>query len=123
MRTNGQPKRRGITLLESLVLVVILSIVATGAGQSLLAITKIPTQTDAMLVEENALVSKMEQMRSVSFDNLTIGTAVTPYSDEKTTVDVAYGDPAGGGSPNMNWKQITVRMANGRQLVTMVCKP
>jgi type II secretory pathway pseudopilin PulG len=123
MRSNGRQHRRGISLLESLVLVVILSIVATGAGQSLLAITKIPVQTDATLLEENALVSKMEQMRGVSFDNLAIGTALSPYSEGSMAVDVAYGDPAGGGSPNTNWKQVTVRMTNGRQLVMMVCKP
>jgi type II secretory pathway pseudopilin PulG len=123
MRSIGKNHRRGVTLLESLVLVVILAIVAAGAGQSLQAITKIPSQTDATLVDENALVSKLEQMRSVSFDNLPIGTAITPYSDGTVSVDVAYADPAGGATPNVNWKQVTARLTNGRQLVMTVCKP
>jgi type II secretory pathway pseudopilin PulG len=123
MRSIGKQHRRGLSLLESLMLVVILSIVAAGAGQSLMAITKIPTQADASLVEENTLVSKLEQMRSVGFDNLTIGTAITPYSDGSVSVDVAYADPAGGASANVNWKQVTARLANGRQLVMTVCKP
>ncbi len=123
MRSIGKQKRRGLSLVESLMLVVILSIVASGAGQSLLAITKIPTQADAALVEETALVSKLEQMRSVTYDSLTIGTAITPYSDGTVSVDVALADPTGGASPNVNWKQVTVRLADGRQLMTMVCKP
>jgi type II secretory pathway pseudopilin PulG len=123
MRSNGQHRRRGLSLIESLMLVAILSIVATGAGQSLLAITKIPVQTDAALDDENVLVSKMEQVRSAAFDSLTIGTAIAPYSEGDILVDVAYADPGGGGSSNTNWKQVTVRQAGGRQLIIMVCKP
>jgi type II secretory pathway pseudopilin PulG len=123
MRSIGKTRRRGLSLLESLLLVTILSIVAVGAGQSLQAVTKIPSQTDASLAEENLLVSKLEQVRSVSFDALPIGTAVTPLSDESVSVDVAYADPAGGATPNPSWKQVTARLAGGRQLVMTVCKP
>jgi hypothetical protein len=104
-------------------LVTILGIVGTTAGQALLAISKTPKQADAALIEETALVSKMESMRSLSFDNLTIGTALADYSDNTVSVDVAYGDPSGGGAQNTNWKQITVRLAGGRQLTTFVSKP
>ena len=122
MRSNGPHQRRGLSLIESLMLVVILAIVAAGAGQSLLAITKIPAQADATLVDETALVSKLELMRAANFDSLTVGTAITPFSDA-VLVDVALADPAGGAIANPNWKQITVRYADGRQLTTMVSKP
>jgi hypothetical protein len=123
MRSIGKNNRRGLSLLESLMLVVILAIVAVGAGQSLQAVSKIPSQTDASLTDESLLVSKLEQVRSVSFDSLPIGTAVTPFSDGTVSVDVVYADPAGGGTPNVSWKQVTARLTNGRQLVLTVCKP
>jgi hypothetical protein len=104
-------------------LVTILSIVGTTAGQALMSISKTPKQADNTLLEETALVSKMEFMRGISFDNLTIGTAITPYSDQSVSVDVAYGDPTGGFTPNLSWKQITVRLVGGRQLTTFVSKP
>jgi type II secretory pathway pseudopilin PulG len=123
MRVIGRHHRRGISLLESLMLVVILSIVAVGAGQSLQAVTKVPRQTDVSLTEENALVSKLEEIKSASFDDLAVGTAIAPYSDGTVSVDVAYADPAGGATANMNWKQVTVRLESGRQLILTVCKP
>ena len=123
MRSKGQKHPRGLSLMESLMLVVILAIISTGTGQVLMAVTKIPKQTDATLQEETSIVSKMEQMRSVSFDSLPIGTAVSPFSDGGVYVDVAYADPHGGSNSSTNWKQITVRLAGGRQLQAMVCKP
>ena len=123
MRSKGVQHRRGLSLMESLMLVVILAIISTGTGQVLMAVTKIPKQTDATLRDETSIVSKMEQMRSVSFDNLPIGTAVSPYSDNGVYVDVAYADPHGGNSPSTSWKQIPVRLAAGRQIHAMVCKP
>jgi hypothetical protein len=104
-------------------LVTILGIVGTTAGQALMAISKTPKQADAVLMDETALVSKMEFMRGLAFNNLEIGTAVTPYSDETVSVDVAYADPGGGGAMNTSWKQITVRLAGGKQLTTYVSKP
>jgi hypothetical protein len=104
-------------------LVSILSIVGTTAGQALMSISKTPKQADAALLDETALVSRMEYMRGLSFENLNVGTAVTPGSDSTVSVDVAYADPHGGGAVNTNWKQITVRLANGKQLTTFVSKP
>jgi type II secretory pathway pseudopilin PulG len=123
MRSIGKHHRRGLSLVESLMLVVILSIVATGAGQGLLAITKIPGQADAILSDENAMVSKLEEIRGAEFDTLVVGTAISPYSDATVSVDVAYADPSGGMTPNVNWKQVTVRLGSGRQLILMVCRP
>ncbi|MEI8197950.1 MAG: hypothetical protein WCI73_18815 [Phycisphaerae bacterium] len=122
MRSQGPQRRRGLSLIECLMLVIILGIIGGGAGQALLAVAKVPAQTNNTLTEEMAVVSKMEQMRSVSFANLPLGTAVSPYSDN-VLVDVAYADPTGGNSPSTNWKQVTVRIPGGRQLVTMMSKP
>src|ERR1043166_2867443 len=120
---NRRKHRRGLSLMESLMLVVMLGIIGTGAGQALIAVAKIPTQTDATLNEETALVSRLEQMRSIAYDSLPIGGNVAPYSDSTIGIDVAYADPRGGSTPSTKWKKITVHMANGRQLVTTVCKP
>jgi len=108
--------------MECLMLLVILGIVSASTGQALIAVAKNPRQTDSALADETSLISKMEQMRSVDFDSLTIGTNVAPFSDA-VRVDIAYADPTGGASPSVNWKQITVRMGSARQLVTTVCKP
>lgn len=123
MRSTGKISRRGLSLVESLMLVVVLAIISSGAGQVLQAVTKVPKQTDSTLLEETKVVSKMEQMRSVSFANLPLGTAVSPYSDGDVSVDIALADPTGGNNPSSNWKQITVRLPSGRQLVAMVCQP
>lgn len=123
MRRQRGKTRRGLSLIESLMLVVILSIIGTTAGRGLLAITKIPSQADKVLLEETALVSKMEFVRALAYDNLTVGTAISPYSDGEVSVDVAYADPGGGATPDTNWKQVTVRLANGRQLTTYVSRP
>ena len=122
MRPNSAKHRRGLSLLESLMLVVILGITSGGVGQALIAVAKVPNAVDGTLSDEISLVSKMEFMRSVSFNNLTIGTAVSPYSDT-VMVDIAYADPEGGSNPVAGWKQITVRLASGRQLSMMVSMP
>jgi hypothetical protein len=109
--------------MESLMLVVMLGIVGTGASQALIAVAKVPTYTDATLTDETALVSRLEQMRSIQFDSVPIGGNVSPYSDSSIGVDVAYADPRGGASPSTKWKKITAHMANGKQLVMTVCKP
>ena len=103
-------------------LVVILGIASGGIGEAMIAVAKVPTKVDSTLTDETSMLSKMEQMRSVSFDSLPIGTSVSPYSDT-TMVDISYADPHGGSSPSTNCKQIVVRLANGRQLSMMVCKP
>jgi len=104
-------------------LVTVLSIISAGTGKALMAITKVPGQTEVTLQQETALVSKLEQMRSTSFDSLPIGTAVSPYSDNGVFVDIALADPTGGNSPSTNWKSVTVRNNSNRQLVLLVCKP
>ena len=123
MRSKGKRHSRGLTLLESLMLVTVLSIISAGTGKALMAITKVPGQTEVTLQQETALVSKLEQMRSTSFDSLPIGTAVSPYSDNGVFVDIALADPTGGNSPSTNWKSVTVRNNSNRQLVLLVCKP
>jgi type II secretory pathway pseudopilin PulG len=115
--------RRGLSLIECLMLVAILSIVGTTAGRSLMAITKIPKAADSAFNDEMTLVSTMEHMRALAYDNLTVGTAITPYSNAHISVDVDYADPRELGMPSLNWKKITVRLPDGRQLTTYVSKP
>jgi hypothetical protein len=114
--------RRGLSLLETLMLVTILGIVGAGSGLALQTVAKTPSQTDTALTAEATLVSKMEQMKSVSFDNLTIGDGISPYSTSTIRVSVAYWDPTGGNSPSTNFKRVTVT-SNGVSLMTLVNKP
>jgi hypothetical protein len=120
-RCRRQP--RGLSLAECLMLMVVMAITGAGTGTVLSSIAKIPTQTNTNFQEGTSLVSKMEQVRAANFDALPVGTAVSPYTDNGVYVDIALADPSGGATPNANWKKITVRLANGRQLQMMVCKP
>jgi type II secretory pathway pseudopilin PulG len=95
---------RGLTLLESLILLVVLSIVALAAGVGLQAVTKVPAQTDDQMVINSQLVSCLEQVRGEPWNTMadkatklsapvTVGSKVYPC-----TVTVAQADADGGGN-------------------------
>ncbi len=55
---------RGLTLLEAMILMVILSIVAVAAGVGIQAVAKVPAQADNTLAVNDVVVSVMEQTRA-----------------------------------------------------------
>jgi len=57
-------KNRGLTLVEAMVLLVILSIVAVAAGVGLQAVVKVPAATDSTMAVDSVLVSVQEQTRA-----------------------------------------------------------
>jgi prepilin-type N-terminal cleavage/methylation domain-containing protein len=125
---KSRPKR-GFSLMEVLMLVVILGIVGAAAGKALTAMGKVPGQTDLNYQLETRLISKVEQIRAMPFDSIFAGNPSTSLSDTVTisgvtyprTVVVAFADGDGNGSPDITFKQVTVTCA-GRSISTLISK-
>lgn len=126
---NARTRRRGFTLIEAMLLVVVLSIVALATGTILIAAIKAPAINNTNLSIDTALKSKMEYLEAQPFANLTVGTP-SSLSDSVTingtvyprTVDVSLADPNGGSSPQPNFKLIQVQIG-GQSLYTLVTQP
>jgi len=73
-------KPYGLTLVEAILLLVIVSIVAVAAGVGLQAVVKVPAKTDDMMLVNNTLVSVMEQMKAKLSTNWPSTSATTSYT-------------------------------------------
>jgi Tfp pilus assembly protein PilV len=139
---------RGLTLIEAMLLVVIMSIVAVGAGVGLQAVAKVPTQTDDIMAQNNALVETLEDWKSKTWANMTVApTGMTILSTSATqtvlsgpvsinrkdftrTVTVESADPAATTDPDTftaanlqsDFRRITAEI-NGRKMRVYVTQP
>ena len=125
---NAKMNKRGFSLMEVLLLVAILGIVGAGAGKALTSIAKVPGQTDLSYQLETRLISKLEQIRSLPFDSVPIGSPSTLSDTVQVsnttyprTVTVDYADGDGNGSADLTIKQVTVTCA-GRTISTLISK-
>lgn len=108
--------RRGFSLIEVLVLVVVIGIVGAAAGRTLQMVAATPVQNDRMFQIETQLISKMEYLRSLPFDSIAVGSPNSMLSDNVTIagtyhprlVNVTLADGDGNGSVDSDFKQITV---------------
>ncbi len=122
-------RRRGFTLIEAMLLVVVLAIVATATGAILMAAIKAPAVNNTNLSIDTALKSKMEYLEAQKFANLTVGSPST-LSDTVTiggtvyprTVNISLADPNGGSNPQPNFKLVQVQIG-GQSLYTLVTNP
>lgn len=123
---------RGLTLIEAMLLVVILSIVAVAAGVGLQAVAKVPAQTDRTLAINNALVDTLEQWRAKSWATMasasdTVTVNSKPYARTITVEDAdptATNDPVTFtvGNTKTDFRRITVTI-NGQMMRLYVAKP
>jgi type II secretory pathway pseudopilin PulG len=67
-------QHRGLTLVEAMMLLVIVSIVAVAAGVGLQAVAKVPAVADSTMAVNAALVSTVEQTRANLLKNWPSGT-------------------------------------------------
>ena len=109
-------RQSGFTLLEAVIMTVILSIVAVGAGIGLQSLAKVPNRNEQMLLSSNQMIDRMEQLRGTTFANLTSG------SSGNISWTVTTADPTGGSTPQADFKQITVTQ-NGRSITCYVTQP
>ena len=123
------PRHKGFSLMEVLMLVVVLGIVGAAAGQALRAVERAPVQNDQNFQIETQLISKMEAIRAMTFDNIAVGSPNSDLSGWVTVgtssyqciVTVALADPNGGSSPQNNFKQITVT-CGGQSVTTCITR-
>jgi Tfp pilus assembly major pilin PilA len=114
---KGAGRGRGFTLIEAIVLVTVMSVVAVAAGVGLQAVAKVPTQTDATMGINNALVDAMEQWKAKSWATMasSTGTVTVNGRSYTRTVTVADADPAspeGGGTAKADFRRITVTIGS-----------
>jgi prepilin-type N-terminal cleavage/methylation domain-containing protein len=123
---NQKKRRRGFTLVEAMLVLVVMSIIALAAGVGLQSIARAPSGNDAQLVVDNYIMDKLESLRATDFASLTVGTTTDTVSIRGTnytrTTVIALADADGSGSTDTDFKQITVTL-NGRSLSTFVCQP
>ncbi|HVT82381.1 MAG TPA: hypothetical protein VHM90_17185 [Phycisphaerae bacterium] len=124
MSLRPHPRRpRGLTLIECMMLMVVMSVVVVGTGVALQSLVKVPTGNNRALVVSNLMSDKMERLKALGFTALS---ATASGSDSVTVDNVAYtrtwtitANP--GGTYDANFIQITVTIGN-RSIVSAVCK-
>ena len=120
-------KSLGVSLLESMILVVIVGIVSLGFGISLQSSARVPGAVDQRLAIHTRLVEKIEDLSSQNFATLAANTGL---SDTVTignksyarTVTVATFDANNKGSGEPDILEITVTI-DGQFLKTRVIQP
>src|ERR1041384_7997173 len=63
-------RRRGLTMIEAMLLLVTISIVAVAAGVGLQAVAKVPAQTDDILSINSEIIDRIEQMKATAWANM-----------------------------------------------------
>ena len=129
MQRKRKSSGRGFSLMEVLLLLVILGIVGVAAGTAIQAVAKSPGNNDVAFQIEIQLLSKMEQIRALSFDSIATGSPNAALSDTVTigstqyprTVTVALADANGDGNADATFKSITVT-CGGQTVVTLISR-
>jgi hypothetical protein len=135
MTRSRQFRRRGFSLMECLMIILILGIVGGAAGQMLTALAKTPRDTETQFQIDAALVSKLEYLRSLTFDQLTLcgptGMPLDPPMSDYVVINnksyarsvyITNVDANGDGVIDVNIKQIKVQIG-GQYLTTLVNQP
>jgi hypothetical protein len=120
---------RGLTIVESMMLLVTMSIIAVAAGVGLQAVAKVPGQTDDMLAVNAAVIDRMERMRAEPW--ATMGTKATALTNTSPgisinnkyypcTVTKTDIDPDGSGATDFRMISVTI----GSQTMSVyACSP
>jgi type II secretory pathway pseudopilin PulG len=100
MRSRTQ-RPRGLTLIEAMLLLVIMSIIAVSAGIGLQAVAKVPAKTDEMMAINNALVSTLEQWKANPTTTIPTAPDTVTINGKTYTrvITVEYADPTSGTDP------------------------
>jgi type II secretory pathway pseudopilin PulG len=122
-------RRRALTLIECIVLMVVLSIVSVAAGVGLQSVSKSPAGVENKLWTSEQIASKLESLRDTAYGGLTSGSAASDPDYKGVTYTMTWTvteiDPdyptntppvtqAGSG-----FKQVVVSM-NGQSMTTWV---
>ncbi len=116
--------RRGLTLIEAMVLMVVMSIVSVGVSVGLQSAVRIPEGSDRILAVSGELTSELENWRAVAWTGSTWPTTL-PYSASDTvtlsiggqsitynrTTTIKIWDPndiTGNSSPQVDFVQVRI---------------
>jgi len=116
-------KNRGLSLLEALILVVIVSIVAVAAGVGLQSIVRIPPAMDSILAINRQMASDMDSMKATAWASMASYSNTVTLNNKtyNRTVTVAQADADGNGV-DADFRQITVAIG-GQSMTTYVTQP
>lgn len=125
--TSKRRHRRGFSLLECILLVLILGIVGAAAGRAILAAARSPAQNDRIYQLETSLISKMEQIRALPFNSVAVGSPNTTLTDSVTiystayqrTVTVTLADGDGNGAADATFKRVNIS-CGGMSVETLI---
>jgi type II secretory pathway pseudopilin PulG len=115
--------RRGLTMIEAMILMVIMSAIAVATGIALQSLVRVPTMNNRTLVISNLLIDKIEQLKALGFTTL----ATTANGSDQQTIDnITYTrtwtlttNP--GSAYDSNFIQISVSIGN-QTITTAVTK-
>ncbi len=125
---RSQPRApRGVTLLESMILVIIVGIVSLGFGISLQSSARLSSAVDQRLDIHTRLVEKMEDLMSLDYVTLSANSGLSDTVSIhgvtcNRTVTVATKDADGSGTADADFLEVTVTI-NGQSLVARVTQP
>lgn len=124
--------RRGLTLVEAMLLVVIMSIVAMGAGIGLQAVAKVPTEADKTMAINAKLVDTLETWKSKSWSSMASGGGTVTVNGKgyELKVTVENADPTATTDPatfdatkvQTDFRRITAEI-DGRKMRVYVAQP
>ncbi len=118
------PRHRAVTLIESMILMVIMSVIVLGTGISFQSLVDVPTSNNRALTITNLLVDKMERLKALGFTALS---ATANGSDSPVIDNITYSrswtitlNP--GSAYDANFVQFSVTIG-GQTVTSAMCKP
>jgi type II secretory pathway pseudopilin PulG len=122
-------RRRAITLIECIVLMVVLSVVSVAAGIGLQSVSKSPSGVENRLWTSQQIASRLESLRDTSYAGILSGSATSDPDYKGVTYTITWTvteiDPDSPTSTppitqaGSGFKQIVVSM-NGQSMTTWV---
>jgi hypothetical protein len=125
--TRNRHWRRGLSLLEAMMMVVIMGVVSLGFGIALQSNARVPAVVDKWLAIHTYLVDKMEDLASLNYATLAAANGTTDTvnvwgQNLARTVTVQNVDGDGNGSVDSDFIEVKVTIGD-QYLKTRVAQP